>query len=148
MEKKLGRWYLLELVEKNNELKIELYKKLLEGEQYQCIDIYYNFHAKEYEKALDIYNSMNLKNVFDKFKELKMAETLKRDINHYLERANLRKTDLEFYVKSLEEFVAQCKEGDEDYLEELRKEIKSCKNAIEEENEIISKMEDQLEKIK
>jgi predicted S18 family serine protease len=91
---------------------------------------------------------MNLKNVFDKFKELKMAETLKRDINHFLERANLRKTNLEFYVKSLEEFVAQCKEGDEDYLEELQKEIKSCKNAVEEENEIISKMEDQLEKIK
>ena len=71
MEKKLGRWMLLELVERNDVIKIDLYKKWFDGEGYECTDHTYYFKKEEYEKALNVYNKINLKNIYEKLKELR-----------------------------------------------------------------------------
>lgn len=94
---------------------------------------------EEHDKETDI--------IVDKKEEIKKEEE-KREIKHFLEMAKIRKTNFEYYVKKLEGFIAQCKEGDEEYLEDLQKNIQRYEYAIREESKLISGMEEQLEKLK
>lgn len=64
LDKKLGRYYLIEFSCDNNGYYIQLYKKWTRGESYEATDYLLKFPIKERDKALSIYNGINLKNMY------------------------------------------------------------------------------------
>lgn len=66
-EKKLGASYLVELSYNNDYYYMQLYKKWSKGMGYEATDYSLKFPIKESEKALSIYNGINLKNMYSIF---------------------------------------------------------------------------------
>ena len=64
LEKKLGTYYLIEYNCDNDYYYIQLYKKCSKGEGYEATDYLLTFPIKEGDKALSIYNGINLKNMY------------------------------------------------------------------------------------
>lgn len=71
-EKKLGNYLLLELKQDNatGELVLTLYKKWSKYFGYEPTGNTFTFAKEQREKALIIYDSINLKNVYQTFKKL------------------------------------------------------------------------------
>lgn len=67
-EKKLGACYLVEFSHDNDYYYIQLYKKWAKFEGYEATDYSLKFPIKESEKALSIYDGINLKTMYDVFK--------------------------------------------------------------------------------
>lgn len=63
-DKKLGLYYLIEFSCDNNYYYIQLYKKWSKGGSYEGTDYILKFPIKERDKALSIYNGINLKNMY------------------------------------------------------------------------------------
>lgn len=63
-EKKLGAYYLIEFNYDNDYYCIQLYKKWSKGESYEATDYISKFPIKERDRALSIYNGINLKNMY------------------------------------------------------------------------------------
>ena len=68
-EKKLGSYYLVEFSQDNNFYYIQLYKKWSKKELYQSTDYIIKIDIKDSDKALSIYNGINLKNMYKVFEE-------------------------------------------------------------------------------
>lgn len=64
LDKKLGGYYLLEFSCNNDYYYIQLYKKWAKHESYEATDYLLKFPIKERDKALSIYNGINLKNMY------------------------------------------------------------------------------------
>lgn len=64
LEKKLGAYYLIEFNCDNDYYFIQLYKKWTRGGSYEATDHILTFPIKERDKALSIYNGINLKNMY------------------------------------------------------------------------------------
>ena len=64
LEKKLGAYYLVEYNCDNEHYYIQLYKKWSKGENYKVTDYLLKFPIKERDRALSIYNGINLKNMY------------------------------------------------------------------------------------
>lgn len=70
--KNLGSHLLLELSQNtNNELSLTLYKKRSKGGGHESTDNILLFSKEEREKAIIIFNTINLKNVYKEMKEVK-----------------------------------------------------------------------------
>lgn len=71
-EKKLGKYLLLELEQNNRtgELTITLYKKWSEASIFESTDNCHTFRKEEREKAISIFDGINLKNVYSTFKRI------------------------------------------------------------------------------
>lgn len=72
-EKKLGSWLLLELLQNNEtgELTLTLYKKWNNYEGFEATENVHHFAKEERLRACTIYDTINLKNVYKRFKKLK-----------------------------------------------------------------------------
>ena len=64
LEKKLGTYYLIEYNCDNDYYYIQLYKKWSKGGSYEATDYILKFPIKERDRALSIYNGINLKNMY------------------------------------------------------------------------------------
>ncbi len=65
--KKLGAYYLVEFRQDKDFYYIQLYKKWQKGMGYEAIDDLLKVDIKNGEKALTIYNGINLKNMYKVF---------------------------------------------------------------------------------
>ena len=63
-EKKLGAYYLIEFNYDNDYYYIQLYKKWSKVGSYEATDYVLKFPIKERDRALSIYNGINLKNMY------------------------------------------------------------------------------------
>lgn len=70
-DKKLGAYYLVEFSQDNNFYYIQLYKKWSKKELYQSTDYIIKIDIKDSDKALSIYNGINLKNMYKVFENNK-----------------------------------------------------------------------------
>lgn len=68
-DKKLGSCYLVELRQDNNFYYIQLYKKWNKKALYEATDYIIKIDIKNSDKALSIYNGVNLKNMYKVFEE-------------------------------------------------------------------------------
>ena len=66
-DKKLGLYYLIEFSCDNDYYYIQLYKKWTKYEGYEGTGNLLKFPIKERDKALSIYNGINLKNMYKEF---------------------------------------------------------------------------------
>lgn len=74
-EKNLGSYLLLELSQNtNNELSLTLYKKWSKGGGYESTDKTVLFTKEQREKAIIIFNTINLKNVYKEMEILEREE--------------------------------------------------------------------------
>ena len=64
LDKKLGQYYLIEFSCDNNCYYIQLYKKWNKYGSYEATDYLLKFPIKERDRALSIYNGINLKNMY------------------------------------------------------------------------------------
>ena len=69
LEKKLGTYYLIEYNCDNDYYYIQLYKKWSKGGSYEATDYILKFPIKERDRALSIYNGINLKNMYKEMKK-------------------------------------------------------------------------------
>lgn len=67
LDKKLGAYYLIEFSYDNDYYYIQLYKKWAKHESYEATENLLKFPIKERDKALSIYNGINLKNMYKEF---------------------------------------------------------------------------------
>lgn len=70
-EKKLGAYYLIEFTQDKEFYYIQLYKKWGKGQGYEVTDDIIKIDIKNRDKALSIYNGINLKNMYKKFERNK-----------------------------------------------------------------------------
>ena len=68
-DKRLGAYYLVELRQDNNFYYIQLYKKWTNKELYEATDYMMKIDIKNRDKALSIYNGINLKTMYKVFEE-------------------------------------------------------------------------------
>ena len=68
-DKKLCSYYLIEFNCDDDYYYIQLYKKWTKYESYEATDYLLKFSIKERDKALSIYNGINLKNMYKEFKK-------------------------------------------------------------------------------
>ena len=64
LSKKLGQYYLIEFICDSQYYYIQLYKKWSKGGSYEATDYILKFPIKERDRALSIYNGINLKNMY------------------------------------------------------------------------------------
>lgn len=64
LSKKLGQYYLIEFICDSQYYYIQLYKKWSKGEGYEATGCFKKFPIKERDRALSIYNGINLKNMY------------------------------------------------------------------------------------
>lgn len=69
LEKRLGAYYLVDFSYDNEFYYIQLYKKWAKGEGYEATDYILKFPIKERDKALSIFNGINLKNMYKEMQE-------------------------------------------------------------------------------
>lgn len=70
-EKKLGAYYLVECRRDEEFFYIQLYKKWSKGMGYEATDNLIKIDGKNGDKALSIYNGINLKNMYKEFERNK-----------------------------------------------------------------------------
>lgn len=63
-DKKLGLYYLIEFNCDNDYYYIQLYKKWSKGGSYEATDYLLKFSIEERDRALSIYNGINLRNMY------------------------------------------------------------------------------------
>ena len=68
LEKRLGAYYSIEYNCDNDYYYIQLYKKWSKGGGYEATDYLLKFPIKERDRALSIYNGINLKNMYKEMK--------------------------------------------------------------------------------
>ena len=70
-QKKLGAYYLIECRRDKQYFYIQLYKKWSKGFGYEATDNIIRIDGKDGDKALSIYNGINLKNMYKEFERNK-----------------------------------------------------------------------------
>lgn len=68
LDKKLGAYYLIEFSCDNDYYYIQLYKKWTKHEGYEATGNLLKFPIEERDRALSIYNGINLKNMYKEMK--------------------------------------------------------------------------------
>lgn len=64
LDKKLGQYYLIEFICDSQYYYIQLYKKWNKTGGYEATDYFIKFPINERDRALSIYNGINLKNMY------------------------------------------------------------------------------------